>query len=75
MAENGGNLRLEVSEASLIAFDRLRVFSQTDTALIGYDDYGVPGQERVDQQTWTYSIETMVLDLFAVERTHPREDP
>lgn len=75
MTENGGDLSLEVSKASLIAFDRLRVISQTDTALVGYDGYGVPGQQRADQQTWTYGKESMLLELLAVARTHPHEDP
>ena len=47
MAEDGSDLCLEVCKASLIALERLRVIPEADTALIGYDYYGVSGQQSL----------------------------
>lgn len=47
MAEDAGDLCLELGKASLIALERLRVTPQADAALVGYDYNGIPGSRRL----------------------------
>lgn len=42
VAKDGGDLAFELRKAPLITLHSLWVVPQTDTALIGYDYYGVP---------------------------------
>lgn len=43
VTKDGGDLAFEFCKAPLITLHSLWVIPQTDTALIGYDHYGVPG--------------------------------